>query len=54
VIATLALSFAAKYKSGDLNIHEATKIANAAAGIVVGNKGTSTVSVEDLEAVLPK
>lgn len=47
VIATLAASLAAKASTLD-----SCQIANAAAGIVVGKLGTSTVSVNELNSVL--
>ena len=47
MIATIALSLAAGAK-----MHEAARIANMAAGIVVGKLGTATASPEELtEAV---
>jgi D-beta-D-heptose 7-phosphate kinase / D-beta-D-heptose 1-phosphate adenosyltransferase len=49
VIATLAVCIANK-----VNIEQSVDIANIAAGIVVGKLGTSTVSLEELEAALPK
>jgi D-beta-D-heptose 7-phosphate kinase/D-beta-D-heptose 1-phosphate adenosyltransferase len=47
VIGVLALGLAAK-----ANLEEATRLANMAAGIVVGKVGTATVSQEELKQVL--
>ncbi len=47
VVATLATSLAA-----GIRLSEACKLANAAAGIVVGKVGTATVSAEELEKVV--
>ena len=47
VIATLALCIAKGYK-----LEDAAKIANKAAGIVVGKVGTSTVTVEEIANIL--
>ena len=49
VIATLALSLAAGAK-----MHEAAKISNIAAGIVVGKLGTATASPEELREAVRK
>ena len=49
VIATLALALAAGAK-----MHEAAKIANLAAGIVVGKLGTATVTPDELEDAVRK
>jgi D-beta-D-heptose 7-phosphate kinase/D-beta-D-heptose 1-phosphate adenosyltransferase len=49
VIATLALSLAAGAR-----MHEAAKISNMAAGIVVGKLGTATTSPEELREAIKK
>jgi D-beta-D-heptose 7-phosphate kinase/D-beta-D-heptose 1-phosphate adenosyltransferase len=47
VIATLATAIGANY-----SLHDATLLANLAAGIVVGKMGTATVSMEDLQTAV--
>lgn len=47
VIATLATALGANYSS-----HDATTLANLAAGIAVGKMGTATVSLEELQAAV--
>jgi len=49
VIATLALALASGAK-----MHEAAKISNMAAGIVVGKLGTATASPEELREAIRK
>jgi D-beta-D-heptose 7-phosphate kinase/D-beta-D-heptose 1-phosphate adenosyltransferase len=47
VIATLATALSANY-----SFHDATTLANIAAGIVVGKMGTATVSLEELQTAI--
>lgn len=47
VIATLATALGASY-----SLHDATILANLAAGIVVGKMGTATVSIEELQTAI--
>lgn len=47
VIATLATALGASY-----SLHDATTLANLAAGIVVGKMGTATVSMEELQTAI--
>ncbi len=47
VIATLATALGANY-----SLHDATILANLAAGIVVGKMGTATVSMEELQTAV--
>lgn len=47
VVATLAMALANCY-----SLEEGAKIANAAAGVVVGKVGTATVSISELEEIL--
>ena len=48
VVATLGLAFAAGHKDGSLNMEEAIYMAKLAGNIAVTERGTSTVSAEQL------